>query len=194
MVIHQGGVVAFPTETYYGLAVDPFNPDAVERLFHLKQRPLAKPLLTLISEKSQLTRLTPAIPAQYERLMDCFWPGPLTLVFEALSSLSPSVCGGTETIGVRISSHSLATALVVETGQPITATSANVSGCLPAVTAAEVMQAFDVCPDYVLDGGRTPGGKGSTLIGLKRKEPLLIREGVIDFSKITHCLQKKLSS
>ncbi len=189
-VIRQGGIVAFPTETYYGLAVDPFNPAAVERLFRLKKRPSAKPLLTLVSEKSQLSSLTPVVPSQYEILIDCFWPGPLTLIFKALSSLSPFVCGLTNTIGARISSNALATALVAEIGQPITATSANVSGHLPAVTAAEVARFFGSGLDYVLDGGQTPGGKGSTLIGMNQGKAILIRDGVISISEITQCLQK----
>jgi len=190
VVISQGGIVAFPTETYYGLAVDPFNATAVERLFRLKKRPSAKPLLTLISEKSQLSKLTPGVPSQYEILMDCFWPGPLTLIFEALSSLSPFVCGHTQTIGARISSHAFATALVAKTGQPVTATSANVSGHPPAVSAAEVARAFGSGLDYVLDGGQTPGGKGSTLIGVSQGKAILIREGVISFSEITQRLHK----
>ncbi len=182
-VIRQGGVVAIPTETYYGLAVDPFNEEAVARLFTLKKRPSAKPLLTLIASTSHLAMLTPEIPAIYLPLLD-FWPGPLTLVFTAHVALSPLVTGKTGTVGARISSHPLAQCLVRELDQPVTATSANISGVPAAVTAAEVCQAFGGQIDYVIDGGRTPGGKGSTLVGLRRGRLALIREGVIRFTEI----------
>ncbi|MBI5556069.1 MAG: threonylcarbamoyl-AMP synthase [Deltaproteobacteria bacterium] len=182
-IIRQGGVVAIPTETYYGLAVDPFNEDAVARLFTLKKRPSAKPLLTLVACRSHLAMLTPEIPPVYIRLMD-FWPGPLTLVFKAHPALSPRVTGKTGTVGARISSHPLANFLVSRVDQPVTATSANIAGQPAAVTATEVYRAFGPRIDYVVDGGRTPGGKGSTLVGLAAGRLVLIREGVIDFAKI----------
>ncbi|RJX27306.1 MAG: threonylcarbamoyl-AMP synthase [Desulfurivibrio sp.] len=183
-VIRQGGVVAIPTETYYGLAVDPFNEEAVARLFALKRRPSAKPLLTLIASLRHLETLTPDIPALYLPLLD-FWPGPLTLVFAAHPSLSPLVTGETGTVGARISSHPVAQCLVRELDQPVTATSANISGAPAAVSAAGVRQAFGGQLDFVLDGGTTPGGKGSTLVGLRQGRLALIRAGVISFAEIT---------
>lgn len=182
-VIRRGGVVAIPTETYYGLAVDPFNRDAVARLFVLKKRSSAKPLLTLIPGREHLAMLTAAIPAVYLPLMD-FWPGPLTLVFPARSTLSSLVTGDTGTVGARISSHPLAQLLVRALDQPVTATSANISGRPAAVTADEVRAAFGGSIDLVIDGGRTPGGPGSTLVGVRDGRLLLIRAGVIDFEKI----------
>ncbi|MCB2182006.1 MAG: threonylcarbamoyl-AMP synthase [Desulfobulbaceae bacterium] len=179
-VIKSGGVVAFPTETYYGLAVDPFNIHAVERLFHLKKRPTAKPLLTLISKQSQLDQLTPEIPPLYIPLMS-LWPCPLTLVFKAHASLSSLVTGNTGTVAARISPHPLANMLVSRLEQPVTATSANISGFPAAVSAEEVRAAFGNSIDYILDGGRTPGGEGSTLIGLEGSKLVLIRRGVIEF-------------
>ncbi|MBI4791439.1 MAG: threonylcarbamoyl-AMP synthase [Deltaproteobacteria bacterium] len=182
-VIRRGGVVAIPTETYYGLAVDPFNRDAVARLFALKKRSAAKPLLTLIPGRQHLALLTAAIPPVYPPLMD-FWPGPLTLVFQARLTLSPLVTGGTGTVGARISSHPVAQLLVRALDQPVTATSANISGHAAAVTADEVRAAFGGSIDLVIDGGRTPGGMGSTLVGVRDGRLLLIRAGVIDFEKI----------
>jgi len=182
-VIRQGGVVALPTETYYGLAVDPFNEAAVSRLFNLKRRPSAKPLLTLIGNLSHLDTLTPEIPAVYLPLLD-FWPGPLSLVFTAHSFLSPLVTGKTGTVGARISSHPLAQCFVRELDQPVTATSANISGSPAAITADEVRQAFGSHIDFVIDGGMTPGGKGSTLVGLQQGRLALIRQGVISFAEI----------
>lgn len=182
-VIREGGVVAFPTETYYGLGVDPFNEEAVRRLFALKQRPSAKPLLTLVASRDQLTLLTTEVPALYEPLM-ALWPGPLTLVFKARSSLSDLLTGNTGTIGARISSHPLARELVRAVGHPITATSANISGRPAAIRAAEVSKAFGDKVDFILDGGRTPGRKGSTLVGCQQGKLVLLREGVVSFSRI----------
>ncbi|MFZ5764758.1 MAG: L-threonylcarbamoyladenylate synthase [Thermodesulfobacteriota bacterium] len=181
--IRRGGVVAFPTETYYGLAVNPFDEAAVARLFALKQRPSSKPILLLVEEAGQLGLLTDCIPPLYAPLM-AFWPGPLTLVFPARSALSPLVTGNTGTVAARISSHPSARLLVRRVGHPITATSANISGQPATVSAAEVVAAFGPSVDCILDGGRTPGGKGSTLVGLAADEPVLLREGVIDFVAI----------
>ncbi|MFH1214865.1 MAG: L-threonylcarbamoyladenylate synthase [Pseudomonadota bacterium] len=189
-VIRRGGIVAFPTETYYGLAVNPFDENAVTRLFSLKKRSSAKPLLMLVANEAQLLRLTSSIPFLYDPLM-AFWPGPLTLVFPAHPSLSALVTGNTGTVGARISSHSLAHLLVSRIGHPITATSANISGRPAAVSAGDVASAFGPDVDFILDGGRTPGGKGSTLVGLAGQELVLIREGVIDFSTIKEKIKKK---
>lgn len=190
-VIRRGGIVAFPTETYYGLAVNPFDRVAVARLFALKKRPSAKPLLMLIADEAQLRRLTPAIPSLYMPLLD-FWPGPLTLVFPALSTLSPLVTGDTGTVGARISSHPLAHQLVSRVGHPITATSANISGRPPTTSAAEVASAFGADVDFILDGGQTPGGKGSTLVGLLGRELVLIRDGIIDFRVLNERIANKI--
>ncbi len=182
-IIRDGGVVAFPTETYYGLAVDPFNEKAVARLFAIKNRPTVKPLLTLVSGEKQLDMLTPHIPSLYRPLMD-LWPCALTLVFQARKTLSPIVTGGTGTVAARISSHPLAQILTANSDCPITATSANISGKLPAVCARDVYTAFGNKIDYVLDGGTTTGGSGSTLVGIQGGELVLLRKGVLEFSRI----------
>lgn len=192
-VVRQGGVVAFPTETYYGLAVDPFNRGAVERLFSLKQRPKAKPLLLLIDDQLQLGMLARSIPELYAPLMH-FWPGPLTLVFPALSTVPESVTGGTGTVAARISSHSLACQFVHSVGHPLTGTSANLSGSPPCVSADEVRKVFASRIDYVLDGGQTPGGKGSTLVGIKRGQLVLLREGVIAFSRLCRACERHVGT
>lgn len=177
-VIRQGGLVAFPTETYYGLAVDPFDEAALAKVFSLKQRPESKPLLTLINHQDQLCLLTASVPPCLVPLME-LWPAPLTLVFPAGKALSDRLTAGTGTIGVRISPHPIASQLVALCGQPITATSANLSGAPPAHTAQEVMAQFPRGIDYVLDGGRTAGGAGSTLVGCVAGRPVLLRRGVL---------------
>jgi L-threonylcarbamoyladenylate synthase len=187
--IRKGGVVAFPTETYYGLAVDPLNGKALQKLFKIKDRPALKPVLLLIADRSQLERVTTSVPELAERLMDRFWPGPLTLVLPARPELSFLVTGNTGTVGVRLSPHPVAADLLKACGIPLTATSANRSGEAPAVTAEDVGAIFGSQIDFVLDGGKTPGKLGSTLVGFKEKNVQCIREGCIPFQDILDAIQ-----
>ena len=184
-VLRQGGIVAFPTETYYGLAVDPFNSAALFRLFAIKKRETRKPILTLINTREQLLPLVRVIPEPFQTLMDRFWPGPLTLVFEGGPGLPPLLTGNTNTVGIRQSSHPVARQLSTFFGGAITATSANISGCDPAVIAGDIGLNFGTGIDMVIDGGKTPGGAGSTLVGIDKGQLQLIRSGVIPFAEIT---------
>ncbi|MCI5147672.1 MAG: threonylcarbamoyl-AMP synthase [Candidatus Electrothrix sp. AR3] len=183
-LLHQGGLIAFPTETYYGLGVDPFNVQALERLFALKQRPRGKPVLVLVADQSQLPLLVKKIPFDFQRLLGRFWPGPLTLVCPARPELPELLTGGRATIGVRQSPEPTAARLLAEFAGPITATSANRSGATPAVTAAQVKQIFADEVDLILDGGPTPGGAGSTLIGSDKQGLHCLREGKISFAEV----------
>lgn len=187
-VLRTGGIVAFPTETYYGLAVDPFNPDALARLFEVKRRPRRLPILVLVGKKSQLKLFTDTVPPIYHLLIDTFWPGPLTLIFQALSALPDQLTGKTGTVGIRHSPDPTAGALIRAFKKPITATSANISGRPAAISAEEVFQMFDDGIDFILDGGPTPGQSGSTLVGLDHDRLICIREGQIDFAQIKRCV------
>jgi len=193
-VLNGGGVVAFPTETYYGLAVDPLNPLALNHLFSLKQRDISKPILTLVDDRASLSFLAQDIPNIYEPLMKEFWPGPLTLIFQARLNLPTLLTAGTSTIGVRHSSHPFARQLLRAFGRPLTATSANISGYAAAVDAYEVKTQFGSKIDVIFDGGRTPGTVGSTIIGLEGDRLKLIREGVIPYRDILRVFQKLESS
>ena len=183
-VLNSGGVVAFPTETYYGLAVDPLNPLALNQLFSLKQRDISKPILTLVYDHESLTSLVREVPDVYIPLMEKFWPGPLTLIFQAKLNLPVLLTANTSTVGVRQSSDPFAQQLVQSFGRPITATSANVSGRHAAIDAHEVRAQFSNKIDLVFDGGRTPGIIGSTIVGLSGSKLKLIREGMISFEEI----------
>ena len=183
-VLNNGGVVAFPTETYYGLAVDPLNPLALNHLFTLKQRQISKPILTLVNDPESLSSLVHEIPDIYIPLVEKFWPGPLTLIFQAKLNLPALLTANTSTVGVRESSHPFARQLVHAFGRPITATSANISGRNAAIDAYEVKAQFGNKIDLVFDGGRTPGIIGSTIIGLSGNNLKLIREGMISFEEI----------
>jgi len=183
-VLRAGGVVAFPTETYYGLAVDPFNQAALSRLFTLKGRSADKPVLLIVDNVSQLSSLVAETPSPFILLMEKFWPGPLTLVFPGAASLPEMLTGHRGTIGVRVSSHPVARQLVRAFGQPITATSANLSGYPAAIAASGVRDQLGPEVDAVLDGGKTPGGRGSTLLGYQEGKVCLLRAGVVPFARI----------
>lgn len=181
-VLQRGGLVAFPTETYYGLAVDPECEPAVAKLFQVKQRQAHKPLLLLIDRSEQLTDLVSIVPGKYVDLMNKYWPGPLTLVFPARENLSRLLTGDTGTIGIRISPNPMARELIRRLGKPVTATSANLSGGTPAKTAGEVFEMFQEKVDYILDGGETPAGLCSTVVGLEHGNLVILREGQLDVS------------
>ena len=182
-LLRAGGVVAFPTETYYGLAVDPFNERALARLFQVKKRPALKPVLVLVADREQVRLLATEIPGIAHRLMDRFWPGALTLVLPARPALSGLLTGGTGTVGVRLSPHPVATRLLRAFGGPLTATSANRSGSAPAASAEEVRTEFGG-ELMIVDGGRTPGGKGSTLVGIDEEKITCIRDGCVSFAAV----------
>jgi len=183
-LLRAGGVVAFPTETYYGLAVDPFNRQALEWLFVIKRRPRRLPILVLVSGRNQLPLLTDDLPAMYHHLIERFWPGPLTLVCPALPTLPSLLTGDMHTIGVRQSPNETAAALIAAFGGPVTATSANLTGFPAAVSAHEVARIFADDVDLIVDGGDTPGGAGSTLVGLDQGRLCCIREGRVAFAEV----------
>ncbi len=180
--IRGGGIVAFPTETYYGLAVDPDSFAAVTYLFKVKKRQADNPVLLLIANREQLSLITDNIPSEFLPLMEKYWPGPLTLVFPAKKEICRHLTGNSGTIGARISSHPVAAELVRRVGKPITATSANLSGYLPASTSAEVLAIFGNALSYIVDGGQTPGGLCSTVLGWHGGRCSVLRRGQIDLS------------
>lgn len=183
-VLLQGGVAAFPTETFYGLGADARNEEALQKIFQIKGREENKPLLLLIGDRDWLSGLVRNIPPLAGRLMEKFWPGPLTLVFEASPRVSALLTGGTGTVGVRLSPHPVAQALIQAVGRAITATSANLSGQPSASIAAEVFRALGNRVDAILDGGQTAGGLGSTVLDVSSPSPRIIRTGVISQAEL----------
>ncbi len=191
-IILRGGVVAFPSETFYGLGADAGNVRALEKVFQAKGREQHKPLLLLVADRTWVSGLVNEIPAVAESLMERFWPGPLTLIFEASPRLSPLLTGGTGRVGLRISSHPVAQALVRKVGKAITGTSANLSGQRSASLAAEVLRAMGGGIDAILDGGQTAGGLGSTLLDVTGERLQIIRRGAIPRSQLTGFLGQKI--
>lgn len=191
VVIKGGGIVAFPTETFYGLAVDPFNDEALDRLFRLKGRSLDKPVLVLVDKLESLRQLVKETPDLYRGLITDFWPGPLTLVFAGLEQLPRLLIDSSGTVGVRLSSHPVARRLAMAVGGVITGTSANPSGRPAAVTASQVKKMFPSGIDFFIDGGSVPGGSGSTIIGTEGDELKLLRNGSVPYEDILVSITRK---
>ncbi len=187
-VFLKDGIVAFPTETSYGLAVDPFSQHALEGLFALKKRPIEKPVLVVINQMDQLDRLTKKVPEIFTPLIQRYWPGPLTLIFPALAGLPPLLTGETGTVGVRLTSHPAAAQFVDVVQSPVTATSANLSGATPCQSAEEVDSLFSTGVDFTLDGGTTKGGPSSTILACFNDVIWLVRDGAIPFHEVQEIL------
>lgn len=185
-MLEQGLVVAYPTDTLYGLAVDPRNPNAVKRLFELKGRP-ERSALTLIAADISQVRAVAELTVEAERLASTWWPGPLTVVVRARPIIAPEMLAGGSTVGIRVPDHAVATALARVTGIPVTATSANKSGAIAASTAAAVEASLpDV--DAILDGGPSRGGAPSTIVNASTANVTLIREGAVAWDRVLKSL------
>jgi L-threonylcarbamoyladenylate synthase len=187
-VILSGGVIAIPTESFYGLAVHALNEKAIERLFAVKGRREENPVLVLIDSSESLDSYARAVSNKARKLMDRFWPGGLTMVFFANPILPSSLTAGTGKIGIRFSSHPVPRELARAVGAPITGTSANRSGLPSCSTAEEVMEAVGGDIDLILDGGKTPGGKGSTVLDVTLDPPVILRDGIVSREELSPLL------
>ncbi|HCC68938.1 MAG TPA: threonylcarbamoyl-AMP synthase [Nitrospiraceae bacterium] len=180
-VLVKGGIIAYPTETLYGLGVRVMDKESVQRLFEIKGRPQDKPIPLIVGSLEVLKTIAEEIPPEAEKLIKEFWPGPLTLVFKAKASVSELLTAGTGTIAVRIPGESFALSLSRKIDFPITSTSANPSGATPPEVADEVSRYFGDKIDLIIDGGKTPIGKPSTIIDVTVKPWQILREGAITF-------------
>lgn len=178
-ILVQGGVIAYPTETFYGLGADATNEKAIQKIYDLKGRNFNNPISVIIDKEENLYPLADEVPAAALMLMKTFWPGPLTIVFKASGKISSLLTAQTGKIGIRISSHAGATVIAQKLGHPLTATSANLSGTPECSTAFEVANQIGNKIDAIVDLGQTPGGKGSTIIDVTVNPPQILREGVI---------------
>jgi L-threonylcarbamoyladenylate synthase len=178
-VLRQGGVVAYPTDTVYGLAVDATNVEAIARLYDVKGRPEAKALPLIIGEVGQLAEVAAAIPPQAEKLIAAFWPGPLTLLFKPHEALPVQLRGENPHIGVRWPAAKLSQQLARQLGHAITATGANCSDAPAALTAAEVSRQLGSSVDLILDGGRAASSEVSTVLDVVATPPCIRRPGKI---------------
>jgi len=188
LIVLGGGVIAFPTDTFYGLGCDPFNEKAVERIFYIKRREPKKPLPLLIGDLEEIDRLARNLPEEFYKITNAFWPGPITLVLEAADSLPQILLAGERKVGIRLPRYQLARQLTRACGGVITATSANLSGQPSAATAQEVIDQIGDQIDLVLDGGQTSGGAASTVLDLTVKPMKMLREGPIGFDALKNVL------
>jgi L-threonylcarbamoyladenylate synthase len=181
-VLRGGGLVAFPTETFYGLGAAALDARGVRRIVEVKGRPDDKPLLVLVDSVAMVDTVAAEIPARARELMARHWPGPLTLVLRARAEVPGEVTAGSGTVGVRLSPHPVARALVHALGAPITAPSANPSGAAPPTTATQVRAYFGDRLGLILDGGATAGGAPSTVLDVTVDPPRLLRAGALQVS------------
>jgi L-threonylcarbamoyladenylate synthase len=183
-IIKQGGVIVFPTRCLYGLGADATNPGAVERIIEIKQRPADNAILVLIHSKNQLEMLVEKIPPAAGVLMEAFWPGRVTLVFDARDTLPGLLTARTGKIGVRLAGHPVAAAILRQVKGPVTGTSANISGRPGCHRLADMGFQITGQVDLVLDAGTLQGGVGSTVVDVTVAPPRILREGQITASQI----------
>lgn len=177
--LRGGGLVAFPTETVYGLGAHAADPDAVRRVFEIKGRPRDNPLIVHIAAAAQLPTVVAEVTPLARRLAERFWPGPLTLVLAADPDLPRSTTGGLATVAVRVPDHPVASTLLAAAGVPVAAPSANRSGRPSPTTAAHVVADLGALVDVVLDGGPCPLGVESTVVDARGERPVVLREGTV---------------
>ncbi|MCC6850025.1 MAG: threonylcarbamoyl-AMP synthase [Deltaproteobacteria bacterium] len=185
--LRRDGAVVYPTETFYGLGARAFAPEAVAGVARLKGRDAGKPIALVVADTAMLARVVARVPGPARRLIDAFWPGPLTLVMPAHADLPAALTGGSGMIGVRVSSHPIARALVAALGEPLTATSANPGGAAPALDVRAAWGYFGAAVAYV-DGGRLAGGLGSTVLLVADDAARVVRRGATSIEALRRAL------
>jgi len=188
--IQEGGLVAFPTETVYGLGADALNPKAVAKIFEAKKRPLEDPLIVHIAQKEDLFTLAENIPDITQRLTDELWPGPLTLVLKKSSKIPPIVTAGLGTIAVRMPANTIALVFIEFSQTPIAAPSANLFGRSSPICAQHVLDDLDGRIDIIIDGGKTIVGVESTVLDLTQNPPCILRPGGVSIERLKKILKE----
>ena len=183
-IINAGGLVAFPTETVYGIGADGTNQSAIRKIYQVKGREKRKPILVIVGKEKDIIPLTQFVPAGVENIIGAFWPGPLTLIFPAAKNVAPDLLGQGSTIGIRYTSSVLGRELCRVAGCPITAPSANLSGCHEPLSAEDVAKQIGDKVDLILDGGASFSKEPSTVVDVSGDRPILVRAGGISFSDI----------
>ncbi|MBC7129740.1 threonylcarbamoyl-AMP synthase [Candidatus Bathyarchaeota archaeon] len=183
-IIRNGGLVAFPTETVYGLGADALNPKAVRELFKAKKRPLDNPPIVHVAEVNDVYKLVRDVPAKAEKLMKRFWPGPLTLIFKRSKAVPDITVSGLDTIAIRMPKNKIALLLIENSGCPIAAPSANIAGKPSPTTAEHVLEDLNGRIDAILDGGPTQVGVESTVLDLTVNPPQILRPGGVSYEEL----------
>lgn len=187
-VLKNGGLVAFPTETVYGLGANALDEDAVSSIFKAKGRPSDNPLIVHIHDESQLSELVLELPKDAQMVMDKFWPGPLTLIFKKSEKIPLQISAGLETVAIRMPKNKIALKLIEEANLPIAAPSANTSGRPSPTNSEHVIEDLAGRIDLVIDGGQTGVGLESTVLDLTGDIPLILRPGGVTYEDLTKLL------
>ena len=187
-ILRNGGVVAYPTDTLYGLAVDPRSTSAVDRLFQVKGREpgRAVPLIAATIEQASAAAI---FDERAQRLADAYWPGPLSIVLSARDVLRPEILAADGSVAIRVPAHPVAQALAAGFGFCVTATSANLSGDPPPASPVVVARTLGNRIDLLLDEGESPGGPPSTIVDLRSAAPRLVREGAIAWERVLRSIE-----
>ena len=193
-IIQEGGLVAFPTETVYGLGADALNPYAVARIFEVKNRPTFDPLIVHVADIRQAEILVLKFPEKALKLIEKFWPGPLTLVLPKAPIVPDIVTSSLPTVAIRVPNHLMALELIRESGRPIAAPSANPFGQVSPTTVDHVRRSLGNKVDMILDGGPCAIGVESTVISFTGKEPALLRPGGVPLEDIQDLIGKVIQA
>lgn len=193
LILKNGGIVAFPTETVYGLGADATNLKAVRKVYEVKQRPLNHPVIVHLSDFSQISNWAENVSTHAKTLMTHFWPGPLTLILKRTKNVPDEITGGQNTVALRMPAHPIALALLNKTECPLVAPSANRFGQLSPTHSDHVKQELGSRVDFVIEGGYCDVGIESTILDISSKEPRILRPGAITPSQIEQVLNIKLS-
>lgn len=183
-ILGRGGLVAFPTDTVYGLGASAGIPSAVERIFQVKERPRSMALPLLLADALQIDKIAEQVPPVARLLTEEFLPGALTIVLRRSGSVPAIVTAGGATVAVRIPDHPVPVAMIKSLGTPVVGTSANLSGSPSVLTAEEVHRQLGDKVDFIVDGGRCPGGTESTVVDVTEDVPVVLREGAISRAEI----------
>lgn len=184
-VLREEGIMAYPTDTFYGLGANCYLERALEKIYRLKRRKKAKPISLVISDRAMVNEVCVDIPPLFEALTKAFWPGPLTLVLKASGALPKILQSEQGSIGVRLPDFSWLRTVIRESGFPLTATSANISGEKEISQPEKIIEIFDGRVDLIVDGGETPGRLPSTVVDLTLTRPKILREGALPSSKFS---------
>lgn len=187
-ILSSGGIIAYPTETFYGLGADATNEKTIQKIFAVKGRDFKNPISLIIGQTDDIYPLVQAVPQTAKKLMAAFWPGALTIVFSAADTVSPLLTADSGKIGLRVSSHPGARGIVQKLKRPLTATSANLSGAPECISASDVALQLGNKIDAIIDLGNSYGTIGSTIIDATCTPPVILREGAISRKTIDKCI------
>jgi L-threonylcarbamoyladenylate synthase len=187
-ILRKDGVMAYPTDTFYGLGADAYSETAVRKVYHLKKRERGKPLSVVISGIDMAEKMAIFLPSAFSDLSRKFWPGPLTLVVKAKPLFPPQILGPGGSLALRLPDVPWLLELVRQMDVPITATSANISGEKEIDSREEVIETFSGKVELIVDGGKTPGGLASTIVDLTSENPRVLREGAVPLEQLRRYL------